>query len=156
MLAGAALILLGSCDAKSAPRGEPVPGARMMPGKWRFEPTIVEMSSDRLSDSRLERMTNKPRPDERCIASYQTERLADLFPRPGGDCTIRLDEIRNGIVRGRSQCRDGNALAETRIDGRYSATTFEALSVTNERGSTRSDGNVKLTLRVAGRRIGDC
>ena len=156
MLASAALILLVACDDMAAPRGEPTPGAEMTPGKWRFETEVVEMSSDKRSDSELERMTNKPPVDERCIGSQETKRVSDLFPKHGGDCTIEQDEIRDGIVKARAQCRSGELLSETKIDGSYSATKFEALSNTKESGSTKSDGNIDLTMRVTGRRIGDC
>ena len=128
----------------------------MTPGKWRFETEVVEMSSDKLSDSELDAMTNKPPIDERCIGSDETKRITDLFPKQGGDFTIEQDEIRDGLVTARSQCRSGDATADTRIDGSYSATSFEALSATKERGSTKSDGNITLTMRVEGKRIGDC
>ncbi len=156
VLTGAAMILLGACDEAAAPGGQATPGAEMTPGKWRFETEIVEMKSDKLSDRQLERMTNKPPVDERCIGPHETKRLADLFPRQVGDCTIEQDEIRDGLVKGRSQCRTQGSLFETSIDGSYSATTFEALLNSRESGSTRSDGNIQLTMRATGRRIGDC
>jgi hypothetical protein len=156
VLAGAAMILLGACDEAPAPGGQATPGAEMTPGKWRFEAEIIEMKSDKLSDRQLERMTNKPPVDERCIAAHETKRLADLFPQQRGDCTIEQDEIRDGLVKGRSQCRTQGSLFDTRIDGSYSATTFEALLNSRESGSTRPDGNVRITMRAKGRRIGDC
>ena len=156
VLTGAAMILLGACDEAAAPGGKPTPGVEMTPGKWRFETEIIEMTSDKLSDNELERMTNKPPVDERCIGSHETKRLTDLFPQRIGDCTIEQDEIRDGLVKGRSQCRSGDSLSETKIDGSYSATTFEAVLNSRESGSTRSDGNIAITMRVTGRRIGDC
>ena len=156
VLTGAAMILLGACDDGAAPGGERTPGAELTPGKWRFETEIIEMKSDKLSNRELERMTNKPPVDERCIGPDQTKRLADLFPRQRGDCTIEQDEIRDGLVNGRSQCRSGGSLSETRIDGSYSATTFDALLNSRESGSTHSDGNITITMRVRGKRIGDC
>lgn len=156
MMAGAVVILLGACGGSATPTGEPTPGAKMTPGKWRFETEVVEMSSDKISDSELERMTNKPPVDERCIGPLETEKLANLFRKNGGDCTVEQDSIRDGIVRGRSQCRHGTGVAETRIDGSYTATTFDMVSKTTESGATGSDGNISLTMRAKGRRIGDC
>lgn len=125
---------------------------RIAPGRWRLTTEVTDATGPDLPRDIRNRMIG-PRNDlTTCITPAQAARPQANFLALGESrrCTYRGLEISGGRINGSMRCGP----MDVRIEGRFAADSFEMRAFNGS--PVPGGGTMLVTLRGAGRRLGDC
>ena len=144
-------IILTACSMQ--PSGE-----AMKPGLWRFVDEVLEISSEGMSKSYLERLRSKAdgTVTERCIRPGRVNSVLSVIDPLQDDAQISGEVLKDGQIDATVTRVDRLLKEEAKITGSYEPEHFIVTSKNSVTGSPNPLANIEFTMRRTGKRIGDC
>ncbi|AHE52349.1 DUF3617 domain-containing protein [Sphingomonas sanxanigenens] len=157
MAAAIAVAMLAGCSGGATEEAAPAGPISLQAGQWEII-TVVE--SGRNTDTGKAVFPIEAGATETskvCLAAADAAKPQPAFFMPSmTSCTYTNDYFSDGTLQAQISCRkDGlNGAIGATVRGSYTATTIDAQQIVETQ--LASDGDVSITSKLTGKRIGDC
>lgn len=132
---------------------------RIEPGLWERRTEVIDVRAKEVPRELMQRLRERGGTSRHCIKPDQAAQPQAQFlaAREGARCTSRSFAMENGRMTGEMVCTDPRSRGEwtARLDGSYGADAYD-LDLVMEMPSPFDPGQLLITNRVSGRRVGDC
>lgn len=153
------LLLLAACSEGGEPAAKPAEAraTELRAGEWEMarEVTVVTPRDD--GPPAIQAAEGDKIVRRSCVAPGDVKKpQGDLFAPEGSECTSRDLYMSNGRLNATLACsRPGlSGNIATIVNGTFEADKIEATATTET--SLLSEGDVKITEKLTGRRVGEC
>lgn len=132
---------------------------RINPGEWELSTEITAVEAPELPREMMQAMQGRRTSIRNCITPEQASNPA-VFTRgaqqQNSACQVRDFAMRDGRLQGLTVCAAGSAQeVRSEMSGRYGPSDFNYQSRV-AMPAPIAGGTMNLTVRVQGRRVGDC
>jgi hypothetical protein len=132
---------------------------RIEPGLWERSTAVTAVNAEAAPRDLLARMRKRRSTSRHCISPEQAAAPATHFmaSREGARCVSRSFSMRDGLMSGEMACTDADSSGQwtARLQGRYTAGDYD-FEMIMEMPNPWDPGQILITSRTAGRRLGAC
>jgi hypothetical protein len=151
-----------SAETSAEPSAAPTPEAhdiKLSAGKWQASSELVSMDIEGLPPELAKANIGQKTNFESCVTQAQADKPAsDFFTNAKNTaCQPQSYSMAGGKLNAVMTCEDKNTPGKMTltIDGLYTPTTYDITSTMETTGGP-AGGNMKVTAKTQGKRVGDC
>lgn len=129
------------------------------PGKWAYETVVSEIEAPGMPPemaAQMKQMMGQGQKLERCVTEEEIAKVDAFVGANQANCTFAKYQVGGGRVEGEARCDQGGMKQHMVMSGKYTPDSSDMTIRSTTSGAPGPAGEMKMTMNIKARRLGDC